>query len=272
MKTILVLTDYSDVSENAVHYAMKMAGYLKAKIIIMHVFHVPVPTSDMPIVISYDELEKNSMKQLGDFYDRIKKEHSETVLTELITEGGFATSEILSLLEKRKIDLAVMGVTGAGKSKSVLWGSTATSVMKKTKCPVLIVPKKMKFKKPSKIVLAYDFNAVIPKYVTHSIKWLVNVFKSEVFVFDMLLRDERKYEKALAGVHVDDRFSETKHSMHFHEGENVLAEINSFVDEKNADWLIMIPHKYNFWESLFHRSTTKQMAFQTKVPLLSVHD
>jgi nucleotide-binding universal stress UspA family protein len=272
MKTILVLTDYSDVSENSVHYAMKMASAIKAKVILMHDFHLPIPTADMPLVVSYNEMKEMNKKQLSSFYNKIKKEHSEKVMAELVAESGFAVEQILSIIEKGKVDLVIMGVTGAGNSKSILWGSTATSVMKKTKCPVLVIPKQAKFKKPSMIVLAYDFNSVIPDSVSNSMKALINTFQAEVFVFDMLLPAERMYEHALAGVHVDEKFSDSKHSLSFREGEDVIEQINSFVKEKNADWLIMIPHKHNFWESLFQPSNTKKMAFQTNIPLLSVHD
>jgi len=269
-KTILALTDYSGVSENAVHYALKMAAHLKATVVLMHVFHVPVPDSSMPAPISYSELKELNKKTLLKFYNKVKKKCSAPVPVELLVEEGFTVATVLSLLKKRKIDLVVMGVTGAGKS--ALWGSTATSVLKKTKCPVLIVPRDVQFKKPQKIVLANDLNSRIPKRTTASIRSLVNAFKAEALVFDMLLPSERMFGYVASGAGITEKFSDTKQSLDLEEGENVLESINTFVQKKNADWLVMIPHTYTFWESLFHRSRTKQMAFWTGIPLLSVHD
>ncbi|MGK0286339.1 MAG: hypothetical protein ACI9GM_001388, partial [Salibacteraceae bacterium] len=36
--------------------------------------------------------------------------------------------------------------------------------------------------------------------------------------------------------------------------------------------VVMIPKEATFWESLFTRSVIEQLAFQSKVPLLSLRD
>lgn len=38
----------------------------------------------------------------------------------------------------------------------------------------------------------------------------------------------------------------------------------------DADMLIMIPHRYNFIQSLFHRSKISIMASGNKIPLLAI--
>lgn len=272
-KTILVPIDYSDVANNALKYAAGLAGHLSAKIILLHIYHVPVPTGEIPIlIISPQELEKENRQRIKKLEKEVVKLTSGKVKVESIAQEGFAVDEILEVIKEKKINLVVMGITGAGNTKSNLWGSTTTSVMKKSQCPVLVIPKSVKFKKPKKIVLAYDFNGEVTARVKNSVKSLVKALKAEVLVFDMLLPEEIHYKEALAGMHADNVFTRERHSMNFREGENINLEIAQFADEKSADWLIMIPHKYNFWNSLFHRSNTRQMAFETKVPLLSVHD
>ena len=58
MKTILVPIDYSDNSFNALHYAVNIAEHFKAKVVLYHVFEVPVTTTEMPVIImSPEELE-----------------------------------------------------------------------------------------------------------------------------------------------------------------------------------------------------------------------
>jgi nucleotide-binding universal stress UspA family protein len=275
MKTILVPTDFSEVSENALNYAAEFANFAKAKLVLFHVYAVPMPVSEVPVIaIPIDEVEHESMKQLKEFDKKLKANYG-NIETELITRAGFVAEEIYLFQEERKIDLLVMGVTGAGKAPGIL-GSNTTSNMKKAKCPVLVVPKGLKFKKPEKIALACDYNSTVPEGVVSKLKEFVRLFGAKLLVFDVLKRAELvSYQKAVAEVNLENSLGdEIEHSLYFPsgDGKELHVEINSFVDRNNADMLVMIPHDYSFWQKLFHHSATKEMAFYTHVPLLSIHE
>ena len=52
---------------------------------------------------------------------------------------------------------------------------------------------------------------------------------------------------------------------------NVIIEaIQDEITQINADLLIMVPHKYGFWDSLVHISKTRKMASRSEIPLLSL--
>ena len=50
--------------------------------------------------------------------------------------------------------------------------------------------------------------------------------------------------------------------------ELVVDGIEREIRETKADLLVMVPHKLNFWESLFHQSTTRSMALRAHIPIL----
>ena len=52
MPLIITATDFSDVAENAVNYACSLATALKADVVILHSFIVPVMFSDIPMPVS----------------------------------------------------------------------------------------------------------------------------------------------------------------------------------------------------------------------------
>ena len=64
---------------------------------------------------------------------------------------------------------------------------------------------------------------------------------------------------------------EVNHELHFIENENVSDAINDFISTKHMDMLIMIPKKHSFFESLFHKSKSKEMAYQSHIPILALH-
>ncbi len=52
--------------------------------------------------------------------------------------------------------------------------------------------------------------------------------------------------------------------------DNVITAIKDEIDNTQADLLVMVPHKYGFWESVIHRSKTSIMASGNNIPLLSI--
>lgn len=54
--------------------------------------------------------------------------------------------------------------------------------------------------------------------------------------------------------------------------EDPLAGVQKFVHSHNIDSLVTINRKKGFFENLFHKSFSKQVALHTDTPLLVLHD
>jgi nucleotide-binding universal stress UspA family protein len=48
--------------------------------------------------------------------------------------------------------------------------------------------------------------------------------------------------------------------------------VNLFIEDKNIDMLIIGPKHHSFYERLFKTQHTKTMIYQSKVPVLAVHE
>jgi nucleotide-binding universal stress UspA family protein len=66
-------------------------------------------------------------------------------------------------------------------------------------------------------------------------------------------------------------FENIEHKFHFIENENMQDAINDFIDHNDMDMLIMLPKKHSFFASLFHKSQTKEMLYQSHIPILALH-
>ncbi len=272
MKTILVPTDFSDASKKALDYAISLAGLMQAKIILYHAYHIPVPTTEMPVmIISPEELEKNNSERLGLFKKEVAK--NAAVEIECITSPGFAVDEICEIALEKDVNLIVMGITGTSKLEHIILGSVTTGVLKDSKKPLLIIPDNATYKTPKKIAFACDYHDPIGISHIQQLKYFVKLFDAELFVIHVELPDEKILVKeAISGVRLEDELEGISHSLHFPTHTNIIDGLNEFQQSHQIDLLIMIPKKHSLISRIFHSSNTKQMAFHTHIPILALHE
>jgi len=139
IKTILVPTDFSDCSGEAVQYAAMIAHTSKARIVLVHVIqpYTYGMTEAFNLVDHYAALKTIAEPMLDQVAKRVKR-LGVTVETDLRT--GPAHTEILEKARRAKADLIVMGTHGRTGVEHLLLGSVAEKVVRLSSCPVLTVP------------------------------------------------------------------------------------------------------------------------------------
>lgn len=276
MKTILLPTDFSDVSDNAINYAVEFAKLTQSKLILFHVYHVPIITTDTPIVIpSMEELGNDCMDGLKKIKERIHSLHGGSLQVECKCECGLEVDEINEYIKNNPVDLVITGMKGVGGLEEKLIGSVTTSLMRKLKCPVMAIDKSCRFKSIDKIALACDYKEIKTKTALDPLKQIIRLFKSHLFIVNVLKEQKELIpttEQAIAGVHLGHLLKGVDHSFHYEENSNVVEGINRFVDKHNIDMVVMVPRSHSILENIFHEPNTKRMAFHTHVPLLSIHE
>ena len=101
MKVILAATDFSDASANAVAYAAQFAKKVSAKLILLHVYHIPVITSEAPIVIPpLEEIEKSYLCDLENAVKKIRMEGNGPEEIACICKCGFVADEIAATVKE----------------------------------------------------------------------------------------------------------------------------------------------------------------------------
>jgi nucleotide-binding universal stress UspA family protein len=142
MKTILVPVDFSAVSREVCDAACDLAQALGAQLVLLHVVPPPsIMVSDLYILSATqaDEMqaaaEQAGDKRLRELNARCAKRDIPTLL---LRRSGQPVSEIVA--RAAKADYVVMGSHGHGAVYDLLVGSTTHGVLKKVRCPVLIVP------------------------------------------------------------------------------------------------------------------------------------
>src|SRR5262245_53612680 len=133
-KRILVTTDFSDGTPDALSYAFSVAQENDSQITLLHVVH------DVAADVSgkyRDSLIKGVDKQL---LDLVPSEARNWCDVNTRVETGVPYRIILRILEDEKIDLLVMNIHGKGMLDRALLGSTAERVVRAASCPVMLIP------------------------------------------------------------------------------------------------------------------------------------
>ena len=274
MKTILAPTDFSKIARNAIDYAVEIAKSAQAKLILFHVFQIPVIPGEVPIMLPIDEMEKNAMDGLNKIRESILSKGENKLLIECRCESGLPAEEINLFAEKNKVDLIIMGMAGAGYLTEKIVGSITTSLIRKTTYPIVVVDKHVKFKNMKRIALACDFSESGKKSVLKPLKTLADLFKSHIYIVNVVPKSETiaPISMAVAGIKLDHLLETTAHSFHYIKNDDVIEGLNKFIKDKEIDVLTMIPHTHSILTTIFQEPNTKRMAFHTKTPLLILHE
>lgn len=277
MKTILVPTDFSDTAKNAADYAVALAGEIDAtKIILYNAYQAPVSADpSMPAVqlFDMDVLKKSSEDGLKNFARELQSRCGDKLVVETRSEFQLLTSGIENLCKKESIDLVVMGITGGSKVEEVLIGSNTISVAKHVHVPVIIVPHHAKYTSIKEVVLACDFKQVKETTPVAPIRQLLDLTKSKFFVLN--IDDNNKNftpDTPHENVVLHALFEGYNPQYHFINDKHFTEAINQFVDANEVDLIITIPKKHGWFEGLFKRSHTRQLAYHSHVPLMVIHE
>ncbi len=267
---ILIPTDFSEVANNALQYAIQLAKKTKAEIHVLYVKNIPIMDNSFPntvyqsYIMEVEEFTKKSFKDLTDKYLKNAELKFDTH-----TAFGFIQDEIQDFSDKNNIDLIVLGTTGASGMQEILIGSNAASVAANSAIPVLIIPPTSRFEEIIHMVYATDYNE--PEFPAVSrLSYFANLYDADVSV----LHVKSDYDEFFDAEHNffirnkdADEFKKWK-IIKLPKGESVIENINTFITNNHSNMIVMAKHNRNFFDRLFHRSLSKKMAYHTKIPLL----
>lgn len=150
MKSLLVPLDLSDATTVLLEHAGRFAAALQAKVILLHVIE-PV-ASYVPVGASMDVLTapptgqtldpRDVEKRLERLAEPLRSKAPEVEVRVLV---GLAVDEVLACAESEHVDYIVVASHGHGALYHLFSGSVVTGILKRTQCPVLVVPASASF-------------------------------------------------------------------------------------------------------------------------------
>ena len=272
IKTILVPTDFSDLSKNALRVAVKMAQRHEAKLIISHTVHTYYMIDrGGKQVIGADTVQENrntAKTKLLELQTSLHQEFNITIETKISSES--ILDSINELILSDKVDIVVMGTSGRQKIRQFILGSNSYNILLNANCSVLLIPetfRKTSFKK-----------ILFPVRVNHELDQKADL--------SILLAEKNGGDINLLGVGDLDKMEDVKKDYIAmkrnlmlksadYESEFQLSHDNAEVIiqaaiDKESDIIILADQDEDSWKSFMADNFFKKMINGTDIPLLIV--
>lgn len=275
MKTIVLMTDFSDNARNAIKFAIGVFGQ-EVEYVLLNSFELNdtsslVPGKQIESLLAHSEADlakdeaflKSNLPQYSDLKIKLKGEFA---------EPHTALERIASQIP---VDLVIMGTKGASGLKKVLIGTVTATVLKKTSLPVLVVPEQAPASPLEKIVFASDLHNFQKKTTVRPLLQIAEKFNAEVTLLNIMKKS------AIGDGTTDQKIQELERSGYL-EGlnktwlikiaNNVPFAIDQYCMENEVDLLVTVERHNRFFDRLFHRSISRELIYESKLPVLVLDD
>ncbi len=272
MTTLLVPTDFSEIADNALKYAIAMAKEYQFDVKLYHVVQLSAP--DFSHLANIDDFSNIVDEIKGKMQHKVNllQEEYPGIPFSAEVESGLLLDCIHQQCSTHNPVAVVMGITGSGVGIDKLIGSNAIITMKHINYPLIVVPKDAVFKAIHRICLACDLKNVLTSTPLISIKAFTKLFSAKLDVLNVDYHNRHFTAETNTELeNLEFILADIDHELHFIEDENTQHAINDFIERNQTDLLIMIPKKHSFFENLFHKSITREMAYQSHIPVLTLH-
>jgi nucleotide-binding universal stress UspA family protein len=264
MINIIVATDFSETANNAMEYAIAAAKDINASIIVFHLFKL---SSHMAhAMISTKALDEYLLMKKNEYEKRVAKvsEAYNIKMIPVVKMGDFLP-EVQQVIEEYDAQLLVMGMPKKTIEQELL-GNTTTSAIYTLKFPILSIPQGVKYNGIGHIIYACDLKRGIHATILQRVKEYATKFGAMVEVLHVGNSDK----KIEAKYTIDREFDGIPYYYNDVTAEGVVKAIIKEAKNVGADMIIMTPHRYGFWGSLFNRTKTRSMVSNGEIPLLSI--
>ncbi|PQJ68826.1 MULTISPECIES: universal stress protein [Polaribacter] len=279
MKNILLPTDFSDNSWNAIEYALNFYKDSMCNFYLLHINRLSnVATEDYYYAQTQELLVdvniENAKTALKKLQQKIVENFNNTKHKFVtLTDTNFFIESIRQHIEEKKIDVIVMGTKGASGLAGFITGSNTGDVITKVKCTTLVVPENAKFGKIEEIAFPTDFSLSTDLQLLQPIINILEEKKASLRVLNIskkvtaLNADQQKSKELL-----EDYFYNYSHSFHFLTNKKVEDAVQCFVNSRNIDMIVMVAKNLNYFQQILFHTKVAEISYHTDVPFLVLHE
>lgn len=280
MKNILLPTDFSEISWNAIKYALSFFKNDTCNFYLLHVNRLSnLDVADTPYLPTGLTIEnvyaKPSKKQLKVLLKRIALEVDFNINHKFytLTDYNFIIESIRKHVKEKNIDMIVMGTKGASGLKEYIVGSNTGDVITKVKCTTLVIPEKAKHKPIKEIAFPTDFALTYDIVTLQPIYDILEKTKASLRVLHInkknnKLTSEQQENKEL----LVDFFEGLNNSFHVLTNKRIEDAVQCFVDSRDIEMMAMVAKNLNYFQHILFHSKIEKISYHTKIPFLVLHE
>lgn len=276
MKKILFPTDFSEAATNAFVHALEFAKVVKAELILLHTFEIPVYDSQFfpeNYASIYSSIELAKFEMFKDEIPKLRAIAAERNLDNIVIKHRLMDGDLIynlkNAVEEDEIDFVIMGTTGVSDWTKFFTGSNTNSVISEVKVPVLCVPIDAKFKKIKTIGFTTRYRE---KDKAELRKVLKIAKKTDAKVKSLYVRSSTTDVSDMTIKEWEIEFANENVEFLVLPSDEVKETILDFILFKDIDILTTITHKRSFFESIFDSSFSQKITKEVSIPVLIMHE
>ncbi|MEO9892339.1 universal stress protein [Aurantibacter sp.] len=277
MYNILVPTDFSNDSYNALYYATRLYKNQNCTFHIMHAYNSNTQFKEEYYGLNKsdnidDFLKRRTAECLLETYHRIVLDTEQNSLHKFntVSTNKPLDKAIKSYVTKNKIELVVMGSKGATGALNIFIGGNTIKIVKSNiACPILCIPKQIDFIPISKVGYITSFKHSIEKKSLSILHSLITEHKATLNAIhicdDENMNAFQEENKEL----LIEYFQDCIPRFHVLPYDKTKAQtISNFAQDQELSLLAMCYYQHTFLDSIFREPVVLDLSIYTEIPLL----
>lgn len=274
MKTILLPTDFSKNSINAIHYALELYKNEMCHFYLLNIQKASAFISDDMMLVSssatiYTTLVDTAKKSISNIISSVKEKFNNTKhqFHSIVDYDNFIDS-INQVSNKNHIDIIIMGTKGASGLQKVLFGSNTARVMQRCSMPVLAIPNGCSFQKLNKIAFTINHLNLCSLEELQTLKDFVLLNNSALHILHVADEHHSAQNQSQNIVFFNNYFKDAIHEFIDVNSKDMYKAVHDYIDKNDIKMLVMVSEKHSFFERLFTRHALETFAFKIDIPFL----
>lgn len=266
MQKILVPTDFSELSLNAIRVGMQIARKAEASLIVVHIINLPESLNKEDRASQEGKLRKVIQERFNEIGDISEND----VNVEEIVQFGPIYDTITSIVKERGIDLIVMGSNG-NRGNRFFAGSNTQKVVRLSNTPVLTIKSKQTQFDLKKIVFASNFFGEVNKSFSPILE-MARLYKVDIELVKVVTPsnfENTGYSEKLMKDFAEEQGLEN-YSMNIYNHKELGKGILEFTEKVNADLIAINTHGRKGISHLLSGSIAENIVNTSQACILSV--
>jgi len=278
MTTILLPTDFSKNSINAIHYAMNLLENEICEFYILNVQTTSSFISDDLMNLSssttiYQTLLETSKRSIKNLINTVETKYNNDKHSfySIVDYDNFVDA-VNKISENKSIDLIIMGTQGATGARKIIFGSNTVRIIQRCKSPVLAIPNGCSFTSLDKIVFTSNFSTL---YNNNELQPLMDIAKrhgSKIDILHLLDKKGLSQNQEMNKAFLDFCLSKVNHEFIDLKSTEIFKKVQDYIVNNDVKMLSMMHKKHSFLERFFTRQLVETFAFKIDIPFLVIEN
>ncbi|MCF7568139.1 universal stress protein [Sabulilitoribacter arenilitoris] len=276
MQTILLPTDLSKNSINAIDYAVELFKDVECCFYVLNVQKASSFISDDMMVVSssatiYKTLIDAAKISISNIISNIEKKHhnKKHQFYSVVDYDNFIDA-ISQVCKKHKVNLIVMGTKGASGLDKVIFGSNTVRVIQRCETPVLAIPDGCEFAPINRIAFSTNHETLFEKEKLLLLKDLMRLYNSNLTIIHIADEHHLSQKQERNNDFFNTNFPDAIHEYIDVNTKEMFSVIKQYLSNNNIEMLSMMSEKHSFLERLFTKHAVETFALGINVPFLVI--